>query len=127
MLPYIPNNVKGSIAVGDILAKAGRFKESLFFYQLDLHQDDETLLKMAYSYIKCKNFNRASQCLSKVKGKCDYYYKYLYLECLKNLEPENDEIKKIDDELLTLEVVNAKKLKQNQYFKVPNLHGTFKG
>jgi tetratricopeptide (TPR) repeat protein len=107
--------------IGDILSKAGRFRESLSYFSKAA--DSESIrLKKAYALVKCGNFSDAYDILGGIKDTSGLLYKELLLDCLKRLEPEEKElIKKTDNEVLDLCVLSA--LQNGAVGRAPVFHG----
>ena len=125
MLELIPDRAKGCLAVGDIVAKTGRYNESINFYNKSEIIGDELNLRKAFSYINCNKFFEALELLKKVTNKETSFYKSIYLECLKNIDPKNELIKKIAHDLLTQNVLYRLRLEETENLNSPIIHGNY--
>ena len=94
-------------SVGDIMSRAGRYKQSLSYFDKAADNDD-VRIKKANALVKSFEFNEAYKILTGITDNSGLLYKELLLECLQHVRPEEKSlIKQIDSEVLDLKVQNA--------------------
>lgn len=108
-------------SIGDIISRAGRYTQSLSYFDKAIDSDD-VRIKKANALVKSSEFSEAYKILAGMQNNPQLLYKELLLECLRNIRPEEKSlIKKIDSEVLDLRVQNA--LDNEMSVQAPVFHG----
>ena len=108
-------------SIGDIISRAGRYTQSLSYFDKAKDSDD-LRIKKAYALVYSSQFSEAYKILSGMPNNSSLLYNELLMECLRNVKPEEKSlIKKIDREVLNLRVQDA--WDNETSMQAPGFHG----
>ncbi|WP_265821236.1 B12-binding domain-containing radical SAM protein [Geovibrio ferrireducens] len=109
MLSYTHDPHRTAEAFGDIIAFAGKYKEAADYYHKS-DSSEQTLIKLAYTYAKSGNFEKAYELIVDMNKDDDIFYNEVMLECLQNLFPEKQNvIRNLNHKIMHMKVLKIAK------------------